>query len=401
MHATLAPKIRMDFVTPARPAATSAARFTVNGSDALELHLENTCQKVLAGISRIIPARAIQGIVLGGGYGRGEGGVLKTSSGDAPYNDLEFYVFVRGHPWLNERRYAKSLHELNVQLLPGAGVELEFKITSVAQLRRSRQTLFYHDLLMGHRWLLGDDNLLTGGEHHRDAGTIPLSEATRLLMNRCSGLLFAREKLEGEHLLADDADFVYRNIAKTQLALGDAVLIAFGQYHWSCRERGRRLSALTAAADLPWPDAVRQCHATGVEFKLHPHRTDLSRATLQHCFSETRSLALAVWLWLEKRRLGRDFASAAAYASSPIHKWPDTGRWRNCLANASVFGLRALLGQRLPRHPRERILNALAFLLWADAGTAHELTPQIQRELLCSAPTPMIAAYRERWRLAS
>jgi len=401
MHATIAPDIRSGFVTPARPAAKPAARFTVNGSDSLEQHIEDVCNRVLTGISHIIPARDLEGIVLGGGYGRGEGGVLKTPSGDKPYNDVEFYVFVRGHSWLSERRFSHALHVLGEELALSAGIEVEFKITSLSKLRHSPQTLFYHDLLTGHQWLLGDDKLFAGCEHHREARTIPLSEATRLLMNRCSGLLFAREKLEGKLLLVDDADFVYRNIAKTQLALGDAVLIAFGQYHWSCRERSHRLIELTAMAELPWLDEVRHGHATGAEFKLHPHRTDLSRATLQHCFGETNSLALAVWLWLESRRLGCNFATAIDYASSPINKWPGTGGWRNALANFSVFEPRALLMPRHRRHPRERILNALALLLWAGAGNANESAQQVQRELLCSSPAANVSAYRERWRRAS
>jgi hypothetical protein len=120
------------------------------------------CKAVSAGIGRIIPEHNLEGIALGGGYGRGEGGVLETPAGDQPYNDLEFYVFVRGHPWLSERRYAKALHELSAELLRGAGVELEFKITSPAKLRRSAPNLFFHDLIMGHRWLLGDDSLFAG-----------------------------------------------------------------------------------------------------------------------------------------------------------------------------------------------------------------------------------------------
>ena len=220
-------------------------------------------------------------------------------------------------------------------------------------------------------------------------------------MNRCSGLLFAREKLEGACISTDDADFAYRNIAKTQLALGDAVLIAFGRYHWSCRERRRLLSDLTATTDLPWLNEVNQCHATGVEFKLLPHRTDLSRTTLQHCLKKTSSLAHKVWLWLEKRRLGCDFSSAADYASNPINKWPDTPIWRNCLANANVFKHRALLMPRRQRHPRERILNALALLLWTSNGMPHKFAHQPQRELLFPGSTAAISAYRKRWRLAS
>jgi hypothetical protein len=314
---------------------------------------------------------------------------------------LEFYVFVRGHPWLNERRYAKSLHELIAGLVLSAGVELEFKIISRAKLRRSPQNLFYHDLVMGHRWLLGDDRLFAGCEHHRDAETIPLSEATRLLMNRGSGLLFAREKLGHERFSAADADFVCRNVAKIQLALGDAVLIAFGKYDWSCLERDRRLSDLASTEDLPWIEEVRKSHAAGVEFKLQPYRSGLSREALQAQFRGVSALALRSWLWLESRRLGRDFRSAADYASSGINKWPGTSSWRNRLANVRVFGPRAILFPRNGRHSRERILNALVLLLWARAETSHKLTRKVQRELLVSGATAIIPVYRERWRRAS
>ena len=401
MTATLAPDIRGGFPPVAHAVTKPASRFTLNGSDELEHHLASICKKALAGIGRIIPKHRLEGLALGGGYGRGEGGVLKTPAGDQPYNDLEFYVFARGLPWLNERRYARALHESGNELSLNAGIELEFKITSTAKLRRGPPNLFYHDLVMGHRWLLGDDRLLAGCEHHGDAGSIPLSEATRLLMNRCSGLLFAREKLELDRFPAADADFVCRNIAKTELALGDAVLIALGRYHWSCRERGRRLSDPATMEDLPWLEEVRRRHKAGIQFKLQPHRSSPLRDALQSHFREVSSLALRVWLWLENRRLGCTFRSAADYASSRINKWPGTNGWRNRLANVRVFGPRALLRPRNSRHPRERILNALALLLWVCVETSPASTRKVRRELLSSEPIAILPAYRERWSRAS
>ena len=121
MTATLAPEIRSSFVLAPRPVSKPETRFTVNGSDALEQHLANVCKEVLVGIGRIIPEHKLEGLALGGGYGRGEGGVLKTPLGDQPYNDLEFYVFVRGHPWWHERRYSKALHELGERAWVGRG----------------------------------------------------------------------------------------------------------------------------------------------------------------------------------------------------------------------------------------------------------------------------------------
>ena len=397
MPATFTAHFRSPFVTVAPPVPKATTRFTLNGSDALERHIANVCQDALAGINRFIPGHKLEGLVLGGGYGRGEGGVLQTPAGDRPYNDLEFYVFVRGIAWMNERRYGQALRALGQGLSPVAGVELEFKIASAARLRRGPRSLFYHDLILGHRWLLGDDQLFAGCEQHRDAGSLPLSEATRLLMNRCSGLLFARDKLDPRRFAAEDADFVWRNIAKTGLALGDAVLIAFRKYHWSCVERDRRLRESPAEEDPPWLEAVRRRHTAGVEFKLNPHRPSLSRQALHEQLSEVSSLALGVWLWLENRRLGCDFHSAADYASSRVNKWPDTASWRNRLANVRVFGPRTLPLPRSRRHPRERILNALALLLWVRLETEPAWTRRVRRELLVSEPTALIPAYRERW----
>ena len=220
------------------------ARFTLDGSAALESHLQNICEQVLAGVRRLIPADRLEGLLLGGGYGRGEGGVLRTPAGDLPYNDLEFYVFVRGQAVLAERQFRQPLHELGESLSPAAGLEVEFKVLTLDKLRNSPPSMFYYDLVMGHHWFAGDDTLLAGCEPHRDAAQIPLHEATRLLMNRCSGLLFAKARLAKPDFTADDADFVGRNLAKAQLAFGDVLLTAHGQYHWSCQERHRRLEQL-------------------------------------------------------------------------------------------------------------------------------------------------------------
>src|SRR5205085_649743 len=141
-------------------------------------------------------------------------------------------------------------------------------------------SMFSYDMALGHRWIVGNDDLFTGCDHHFDAERIPLCEATRLLMNRCSGLLFARERLEKKEFTANDADFTRRNIAKAELALGDALLVAHQLYHWSVRERQSRLATL-AAPNLPsWWASMRRLYARGVEFKLHPQRSTESRADL-------------------------------------------------------------------------------------------------------------------------
>ena len=382
------------------PHQTEATRFTLDGSAALEQHLDSVCARVSSEVRALVPSSKLDGLLLAGGYGRGEGGVLRTDAGEEPYNDLEFYVFVRGNAVLQERRYRSPLAELGHRLSPGAGLEVEFKVLTLEKLRSARPSMFYYDLMARHRWLIGDDSLLAGCGHHGDARGIPLSEVTRLLMNRCSGLLFSAERLRRKQFDSEAADFVGRNLAKTQLALGDALLAASGQYHWSCRERHRRLSSLRALGNEPWRDALSRHHADGVEFKLHPVRSSASRETLAQQHAELSALARQFWFWLENLRLATDFVTPRQYALSTTDKCPETSAFRNRLINARTFGAAAVLRPRGVRYPRQRLLHSLSLLLWdSDVLSDDSLLRTVQREINTTASdfSGLVDAYQHLW----
>ena len=350
-------------IADAMRSQSAVQRFTLDGSESLERHLRRTCRRVRDEVQAVIPARMLEGIVLAGGYGRGEGGVLRSDRGDQPYNDLEFYILIGSRTGLAIRKFHGALQPLHESLSFMAGVEVEFKVLALDALRRSGVTMFYYDLVMGHRRLLGDGALFDNCEHHRDASRIPLGEATRLWMNRASGLLFSTERLRRRVFSADDADFVGRNLAKGRLALGDIVLTALGQYHWSCRERNRRLRALdTGDVSLNLPELVRH-HDAGVEFKLHPLRSTETRESLDWQHRQLVSLAGAVLLWLENRRLGSAFGCLRDYAFSGVNKCPECRSWKNWLLTARHLGVRASLGRSAHRYPRERLFKSLALLL--------------------------------------
>ena len=319
---------------------------------------------------------------------------------------FESFVLVRGNPILAERRYRSPLHSLGERLSPEAGLDVEFKVLTRERLRRSPTTLFYYDLVMGHRFLWGDDSVLAGCDHHRDASLIPLHEATRLLMNRCSGLLFSLARLEKKPFGPEDADFVGRNLAKARLAFGDVVLTVAGRYHWSCRERNARLRALAAesAGLLSGPDRwtpgdeLIAHHDAGVRFKLHPHRSTATREQLATEHQSLVDLGRRLWLRLESRRLGTSFATPDDYAESTIHKCPETGSFRNRLINLRSFGIATALRGSGARHPRERLLHSLPRLLWSSGERPGNLS-RVQHALR----TPhtefagLVAAYGALW----
>jgi len=349
-------------------------RYTVDGSDALEEQLHSSCELIRGAVLQRLPPGSIQGLLLGGGYGRGEGGVLQTLDGERPYNDLEFYVFVRGNRHTFEFRHRDTFERLSHELSPAVGLEVEFKIMSLDELRRAPISMFFYDMIAGHKWLIGNDHLFRGCEHHRAAHLLPLAEATRLLMNRCTGLLFAREHLGVEPFEDENADFIRRNIRKAQLAFGDAILAAFGRYHWSCRARHERLERLTVA--LPWRSALLEHHGRGVDFKLHPAKSEETRDELAFELNDVIAFARDLWLWLESKRLRHSFISARHYGTNTMPKLPESKRSRNVLQNLKLFRRPILWGAL--RHPRGRVLESLAVLLWEPVA----LTDSALRNLL-------------------
>ncbi len=375
-------------------------RFTIDGSRELEESIGRVCARARDGALARIPRKDLAAVVLGGGYGRGEGGVLRTHTGDQPYNDLEFYVFFRGNRLWQEHRFRATLHHLEESLSDEAGVHVEFKIDCAERWRRSPVSMFSYDLVSGHRIVFGDETVFRGCDHHQDSSAIPLSEATRLLFNRCSGLLLVREKLQKSVFSGEDADFAGRNLAKMKLALGDAVLAAFGQYHWSARERHRRLVDFAPAELRAWLPRVQAYHAAGLEFKLHPRRILKTEDEFDLEHRRLTELALKFWLWLESRRLEQPFLSASDYALSSVDKCPEMPAWRNYLLSLRTFGPKAAVEPVSWRYPRERLFHALALLLWnAEVATQPRLLRLLQHELQTDAPdwAGLVNVFKRIW----
>ncbi len=381
----------------------NSIRFTVDGGPDLERRLAQLCLDVRNEVLSLIPRWKLDGILLGGGYGRGEGGVLQTPDGERPYNDLEFYVFLRGNALLAERKFRGPLHDIGSRLSPAAGLEVEFKVMTLPKLLASPPSMFYYDLAAGNRLIFGDANVLdlSLAAHRRDAHRIPLHEATRLLMNRCSGLLFSLERLERPEFGSEEADFVGRNLAKLELALGDVVLVSRGEYHWSCRERQRRLLAIAPTEELPFLKAVQVHHQAGVEFKLHPRRTIATREELKGSLERLQTIAKSVWLWQENRRLGTSFSNGSDYARSRVDKCPEQPAWRNRLVNLRD---RYWPGVLSGRYPRERLFHSLCLLLGgvgslSTEGRDDQLQRELQRELRTreSQLPGLVAAYERLW----
>ena len=98
--------------------------YTKTPSPELEAVLDNARREIGAEIdARRLPK--LTAVVLGGGYGRGEGGVCRTAQGDRLYNDLDLFVFSDGASRNDCRRISRELTEIAERWTPRLGVAVD------------------------------------------------------------------------------------------------------------------------------------------------------------------------------------------------------------------------------------------------------------------------------------
>ena len=249
--------------------------------------LDRALADALAAIGREIDAMRIPslaGVVLGGGYGRGEGGVreckvesVKCKVEGMPVaecrlsNDLDFFAITKeGATDADAAAVATALEPLSRRWSEKLGIDVDFTGRTPWRLRHDQERLMVQELVHGYVDIAGaTGESLFAGIARREPSDLPWMEAARLLMNRGMGLLLAAEKLQsvadGRHptsdcRLSDVHSFVNRNINKCILGAGDAFLISRGLYRWRATER----------ADACEAQGFDRLYRAAVEWKFRP-----------------------------------------------------------------------------------------------------------------------------------
>jgi len=228
-------------------------RASAEFDDWLAQHLQELgrlCQQRLGG--------ALWALILGGGYGRGEGGVLKQEGSERPYNDLDLFLLVHHRPEPGPLvELSKTYHEL-------LGVDVDFsRPYSRREVNHWPGCQMFFDLVQGYQLLAGDATWIEAVPK-RCWNPPPPLEASRLLLNRGAGLLWALRVAEGLEP-APDQDFVRRNAYKLWQALGDALLLLHGRYQSQYQGRSQKLR------DVPGVESnVLSNYERSLEFRLAP-----------------------------------------------------------------------------------------------------------------------------------
>jgi len=344
-------------------------RFTVDGSDALESRIAQDMDVVRQAVVDAV-GDELCGLALGGGYGRGEGGVYVVDGEERVYNDYDFFVVVPYRSRPRRRALAEKLLQVKAAVEPGCGIHVDFSPPMpLDDLPRQAYELMFMELKAGHHVIIGPENLLSGLPDY-DSRRPPLEEGARLFMNRGVGLMMAEMLLrEKRPLPQDEHEFVVRNMYKALMAMGDGVLFIRGDYDPSYAVRRDRVSALDDV-DMPEWDRVRTCYGGALTFKFCPSHDIPAGHTLESWYEETLGLFEGAFLWYERQRLdapGLDWAAYAALPQRLTTRCPSDCT-KNVYRNLRHRAVGASTLGECFLHPRDRILKRLPGLLRRDGA---------------------------------
>lgn len=244
-------------------------RFTALKNPALDRQIESHLQRIVEAVtSRLEP----QAVVLRGSFGRGEGSVWMQGSEIRFLSDYEIEVIIPSPACRG------ILRELSGQLTDELGVETSLRWQRPDFLTRMRlgpfvlgetaSTIAHYELRYGSQTICGRDYFKIAPEI--DPKSIRLDSGLYLLLNRMAESLLHIQPQENSGFEGLSS---YYWINKTILACAEALLLIWGQYHYSYEERGRRFQALAAEKLGFFPDGgamLADLVKRATEYKLRP-----------------------------------------------------------------------------------------------------------------------------------
>ena len=219
-------------------------RYTRIADHVVEQKLSEGLAGIAADLHSLKPAQRPLAVYLGGGYGRGEGGVeVKEDGTRGLYNDLDFFVF--GKNRRHCREINRALTRLHLKWSEILQVEVEFSAAKTKnKMSGIVSTLMLQELLQGHQQIFGEEDVLRDLPRMKPE-TLPPEEGFRLLLNRGAGVLFAAQRiLSPGGMNAEQRDFAVRNLHKAVLGIGDALLLIHKNYRWKSHDRLKEVGKL-------------------------------------------------------------------------------------------------------------------------------------------------------------
>ncbi|MCB9799312.1 MAG: hypothetical protein H6757_00955 [Candidatus Omnitrophica bacterium] len=239
-------------------------RFTARGSVEVEERITAIMTEVCERLKKALAPQDCDAVVLLGGYGRGEGGVLREGGIEKPHNNFDLLMITRtAHPKrINALRIKASTA---IEDLAGKyKVEFDIGVIARSKLQKSPSLVMWYDMRHGHKILLGPKDYVSGMSQF-ELEKIPVWDVENLLINRGTLVIINDLIIEQKDLDEKIQRLIIKHTIKAIIGYGDALLYFLGKYHWSYCEKQKRMAA---AGEIP--ASFKQLYNEAMNFRFEP-----------------------------------------------------------------------------------------------------------------------------------
>ena len=244
-------------------------KYTVYGNDDFDRKIESDLQNIRNTILTLFPEKDISAIILGGGYGRGEGGVVVKNGKMCLYNDYDMFMITNNISYKKKKEYQEKIFKASEELTEKIGIDVDFgPLKNKNELKKMPFTLMYYELKKGHKVIYGNKNSLRYLPDY-DINKIPKDEMLNYMLNRGVGLFLAYQKITKTKNSETDLEFVERNIYKALMACGDIFLLFEEKYNYLYTARMQSMKILKNNEIIQDRNFLKY-YEDSINYKLHP-----------------------------------------------------------------------------------------------------------------------------------
>lgn len=275
---------------------------------------EKTVHRLLEQISTVvsehIPSHLLKALLLIGGYGRGEGGVIASQTSVRPHNNLDLLLVLKDGRQIQllQQHINKALKTLR----NSTSIGIDLSCIGENKLKNSDCRVIWYDMRYGHKTLLGDTSLASSLTQCNVA-SIPHWDVRNLLVNRGSLLVINQLLLArvGERVIDKT---IIKHGMKAIIGYGDALLFFLGDYHWSYSEKRLRMEKRQDVNP-----AFKALYESAMAFRFSPvYENYLQRDLTQWCVDLKTALE-AIHLQCERLRLQSQDLDWNNYLDRSLH----------------------------------------------------------------------------------
>ncbi len=351
------------------------SKYSLRGSEAFDAKLDADFAVIVQALMSSPEGPLCIALVLLGGYGRGEGTPYLVGDHQLPFNDYDFVVVSEAMSRRQRIQVQARLRQLEQRLSEQLGLPIDLCLYPYNDLRRAEFSLLNYEMKYGHIVIWGKQQVLADMPAYAP-DAIPLSEGTRLLLNRGKLLLDIRRAIRtGRELTAEERLRFMKFVFKAFLAFGDCALLILRKYDLSYAVKKNRVETV-AASDVPDSAFLIACYQRAVAFKEWGDCTVLDSFDLSVEYARVQQYFVRFFYWYESRRIGVTVRDTATYAQALARAPRECPGWKAFLLNSQAFGLSAGSSGSpfLWSHPRARLYVSLLALLGEGAVDAAEVS---------------------------